>query len=326
MDPYRIQGPAKISFSGGRTSGFMLWSILRAWDGKLPDDVRVAFANTGKEREETLRFVHEIETRWSIPITWLERRAFSGDVDGDGPSYRVVTFETASRDGAPFRQLIVERNFLPNPVTRFCTQELKIRVMKAWMMAQGHEHWTNVIGLRADEPKRVARMRASEGRDRWDVAMPLATAGVRVADVDAFWAAQPFDLGLEKWEGNCDLCFLKGRAKRTRIMRDRPDLASWWIGIEHIALRAREPGTTTAKVIDYVEDPGAPSLPFDPTFLRRVVPAKPLRLDASGHFRYDAPAYEDLLTISQHPMLDLSLDDLEGEAVDDIGDCFCNAA
>jgi hypothetical protein len=65
-NPYLIEGPALISFSGGRTSGYMLWQILDAHGGTLPDDVHVCFANTGKEREETLRFVHECETRWGV--------------------------------------------------------------------------------------------------------------------------------------------------------------------------------------------------------------------------------------------------------------------
>lgn len=50
-EPFFVTGPALISFSGGRTSAYMLWRILEAHDGTLPDDVHVTFANTGKERE-----------------------------------------------------------------------------------------------------------------------------------------------------------------------------------------------------------------------------------------------------------------------------------
>jgi hypothetical protein len=34
---------------------------------------------------------------------------------------------------------------------------------------------------------------------------------------------------LQPHEGNCDLCFLKGRRKLVNLIRDRPDLAAWWI-------------------------------------------------------------------------------------------------
>jgi len=51
----------------------MLWNILQAHGGALPADIRVCFANTGKEREETLRFVHECETRWGVRVHWIER-------------------------------------------------------------------------------------------------------------------------------------------------------------------------------------------------------------------------------------------------------------
>lgn len=211
--PFAIDGPALISFSGGRTSAYMLRRIL---DEGLRPDVRVAFANTGKERSETLDFVHECETRWGVPIAWLEY-----------PGKR-VTYETASRDGAPYAELIAKRKFLPNPVTRFCTTELKIRRIKAFMLAEGFEHWTMVIGIRADEPSRVAKLRAPT-KERWENALPLAEAGVIETDVLRFWKSQPFDLQLRTWEGNCDLCFLKGESKIRRIMEDRPDLVSWWI-------------------------------------------------------------------------------------------------
>jgi len=32
--------------------------------------------------------------------------------------------------------------------------------------------------------------------------------------------------------GNCDLCFLKGRKKKLSLIRERPDLAEWWIDQE----------------------------------------------------------------------------------------------
>ena len=77
-DPFFLRGPALVSFSGGRTSAYMLWRILQAHGGTLPDDVVVAFANTGKEREETLRFVHECGSRWNVPIRWIEYRVDTG--------------------------------------------------------------------------------------------------------------------------------------------------------------------------------------------------------------------------------------------------------
>lgn len=217
MSPFAVDGPAVVSFSGGRTSALMLRRML---DEGLRPDVHVLFANTGKEREETLQFVHDCERHWGARVRWLEWDAAS--------KYREVTFETASRDVRPFAELIAKRRVPPNPVARYCTQELKIRVMRDWMLAHGYQAWTMVVGLRADEPRRVSRMRASEGKERWDVAMPLADAGITNRDVVAFWQAQPFDLQLQPWEGNCDLCFLKSTGKKQRIIEDKPALAAWW--------------------------------------------------------------------------------------------------
>lgn len=221
-DPFVIDGPAVISVSGGRTSAYMLRRILDARDVCDEDDVHVLFANTGKEREETLRFINDVMGEWGVWIVWLERTP--------GGGYHVVTFDTASRHGEPFEALIHERKFLPNPVTRFCTQELKIRPMRDWMRAHGYEHWTNVVGIRSDEPRRVARMReaAAARSDQWDIALPLADGGVTLLDVEDFWSRQPFDLRLRPDQGNCDLCFLKGARKRARIAREEPERLIWW--------------------------------------------------------------------------------------------------
>jgi 3'-phosphoadenosine 5'-phosphosulfate sulfotransferase (PAPS reductase)/FAD synthetase len=276
-NPFRIEGPGMVSFSGGRTSALMLRRILDAYDDAMPSDVHVLFANTGKERAETLVFVHEVETRWKVPVVWLER--------DKGAGFRVVDFSSASRNGEPFSALISERQFLPNPVTRYCTQELKIHVMKKWMMAQGYDHWTNVVGFRADEPGRVSRAKAGEGKDRWDLSFPLSDAGVTQADVMAFWRCSSFDLNLRTWEGNCDLCMLKGTAKRKRIMRDRSDLAGWWMEMEMEPLQSKPSG---------------------------------------ARFRVDSPSYQELYHIAQRPMLPFEPSDIDGTSIDDLGDCVCH--
>lgn len=224
-DPFMITGPALVSFSGGRTSAFMLWRILQAHGGTLPADVVVTFANTGKERPETLRFVHECATRWAVPVVWLEWTAAA-------PGFVEVGFNSASRSGEPFSALISKKGYLPNAVTRFCTLELKVRVMKHFAQrGLGWKRWANVVGLRHDEGHRClkAYARNAANKEPFVTVLPLDKGRISRADVAAFWEAQPFDLGLRHYEGNCDLCFLKGRKKLTNIIRERPGVEKWWI-------------------------------------------------------------------------------------------------
>lgn len=237
-NPYLVTGPACLSFSGGLTSAYMVRKTLDAHNGRLPPDVHILFENTGKERPETLDFISECAVRWGAYVRWLER-----DPDAE-TGFREVDYETASRQGEPFAALNESKKYLPNSRARFCTQELKIEVMRGFMRAEGYDRWTNVVGLRRDEAKRVHDMR-SQDPDQWDLSFPLYEAGIRKLHIGEFWLTQPFRLALEPWEGNCDLCFLKGLKKRERIMRDRPDLVPWWADQEK-ARRARfhahEPG------------------------------------------------------------------------------------
>jgi 3'-phosphoadenosine 5'-phosphosulfate sulfotransferase (PAPS reductase)/FAD synthetase len=234
LDPFKITEPTCISFSGGRTSAYMLWRVLQS-NGGLPAEAIVCFANTGKEDEATLKFVQDCSERWKVEIHWLEFR------DAD-PAFDRVTFDTASRQGEPFEALIKKRNYLPNPVTRFCTVELKIRSIHKYLKSLGWHHNESMdwVGMRADEQRRAAKI-ADKSR------IPLVTAGITKSDISAFWKAQPFDLGLPNnngvtMHGNCDLCFLKGGAQVLSLIAEKPERAVWWARMEALALASKPSG------------------------------------------------------------------------------------
>ncbi len=286
-NPYLITGPALISFSGGRTSAYLLKHIIDAHGGTLPDNVHVGFCNTGKERQETLDFVQECGERWAARIVWLEY-----DPEAEHKT-AIVSHNSASRNGEPFAAVIRARSMLPNPTMRFCTIEMKIRRIAAYAKHfLGFKTWTSVVGLRADEMHRVQKQiaRAASGKDGKGLGipcMPLADAGVTKRDIQAWWAGQPFDLRLPNVNGttpagNCDLCFLKGEALIRGLLRGNPELATWWINQE-------------------INAPGKGKL----------------RKAEMALFRADRPSYAAMLDASQRQG-DL-IDFLEGDSID----CAC---
>lgn len=231
---FKIDSPTCISFSGGRTSAYMLWRVLQENNG-LPEEAIVCFANTGKEDEATLRFIDRCSKEWGVPIHWVERRF-------DEVGFERVTFETASRNGEPFEALIRKRNYLPNPVSRICTSELKIRAQSKYLASLDHfagETYSAIenlswVGIRADENRRAAKI-ADKSR------IPLWTAGVTKEVVGDFWREASFDLELPNndgvtMHGNCDLCYLKPAAQVLSLIQEKPDRATWWIKMEALAL------------------------------------------------------------------------------------------
>lgn len=243
-DPFRIDSPTCISFSGGRTSAYMLWRVLDA-NGGLPDVAQVCFENTGKEDPATLRFVRECGARWGVRVRWLEYRTALVPAD----RWAEVDFDSASRDGQPFEAAIRQRQFLPNPITRFCTVELKIRTAHRFLKSLGWTEWDQMVGIRADEQRRVSKIRARPSPEiaAETMTMPLADAGVTLADVHAFWSQQPFGLELQTVNGrtlagNCDLCYLKPAAQVMSLIAEKPDRAVWWARMEALALASTADG------------------------------------------------------------------------------------
>lgn len=241
MNHYYLNEPSAISFSGGQTSAMMLYECIQAHGGMLPNHVKVIFANTGKEAAlETLDFVRDCGEHWGVDIVWLECHARQG-VEGENKyvyETMQVDYGTASRNGEPFAKLIKARNFLPNPMMRFCTQELKIIPIHGYMTAlfpdeEKQKAWQNIIGIRADEPRRFAKSNTKNNH------MPMYHAGVTKEDVEAFWQKQNFRLQLQSINGvtsrgNCDLCFLKGSYQKQSLIRDNPASAEWWANQERL--------------------------------------------------------------------------------------------
>lgn len=233
-DPFKITGPTCISFSGGRTSAYMLWRVLQSNNG-LPSEARVLFCNTGKEEEATLQFVDRCSQEWDVPITWLEYR--------DPAMFEQVTFATASRKGEPFEAVIRQRGgYLPNRVARYCSSEMKTRTMHRYLKSLGWEEWDTFIGIRADEPRRVAKFRANPHPEYKgeEVHMPLAIKQVGSHDIADFWKASAFDLELpningKTMHGNCDLCYLKPASQILSLIQEKPERAIWWAKVEQQA-------------------------------------------------------------------------------------------
>ena len=245
-NPFEILDPTCISFSGGRTSAYMLYKVLEANNMELPENCVVCFANTGKEDEATLKFVHDCEVNWKVPIVWLEYE----DAEESKNRFKIVTYETASRNGEPFEAVIRKKNYLPNPVTRFCTIEMKIRTIANYLFSIGMcetrsaGEYMSWVGIRADEPRRAAKI----PRDR----TPLVTAGVSKEMIGEFWRNQPFDLELPNingvtYHGNCDLCFLKGASQTMSLIQEKPERALWWAKMEAVSLASKPDGARFRK-------------------------------------------------------------------------------
>ena len=218
----------QISFSGGRTSAYMLYKILEANNG-LPSNAKVIFTNTGREMEQTLDFVQECSNRWNFNIVWLEY-----DIVDTKNTFKIVNHNSASRDGEPFELLINRYGRLPNALQRFCTGVLKIQTAAKYLKSKGWHNWSNALGIRYDEKHRAK----TNFRDGFYPIFPLVNEKQTLEDIQSFWSKQSFDLNLpiikgKSLKGNCDCCFLKSEHILAMMFREHPQKAKWWIDMEN---------------------------------------------------------------------------------------------
>lgn len=245
--------PLVVSFSGGRTSAFMARALQIRYENKERELVFI-FANTGKERTETLDFVNECDKRWNLGVTWLEYdleyylihnnkeiliekkrldriiRKFKKVKFTFKSTFKIVSYETASRNGEPFEKMITKYG-LPNKALPHCTRELKGRTITRYLRTIGLKNgmYETAIGIRIDEAHRINWQTAK--RDRF--IYPLATDFRATKDfIRTWWDRQEFDLQLKDYEGNCDMCWKKSERKLLTMILEKPHLIEWWNEME----------------------------------------------------------------------------------------------
>lgn len=215
----------QISFSGGRTSGYMTKMLLDNFSHEY--DFIVTFANTGLEHEKTLNFVNNCDKYFGFNTVWLEAQVNHGERKGTG--FRIVNFETASRNGEPYEDM-VKKYGLPGVTHPHCTRELKLAPIRSYLKSIGINHTTipTAIGIRNDETRRI-----SPQAEAHNIVYPLIHMWPSdKQDVLDWWEDQEFDLDIEEWDGNCKLCFKKSLKKQFKQMDTDKQIIHWYKNLE----------------------------------------------------------------------------------------------
>lgn len=214
------------SVSAGYSS-VMMAIKMREW---YPDaDMVNIMANTSKEREESLVFMHECDRHYNLNLVWVE--ADINPENREGTRHIVKTFETLTRDGSVFEKGI-KKYGIPSVVNKWCNRELKLNPIHDYIKSIGwgkFGDYHTAIGFRIDE---IDRMSGKEIRDKHKLLYPLIEHNIDQRERNRFWAQQPIQIGMSAYKGNCDMCFEKTNRKLCTIFKEEPEYIRWWLEME----------------------------------------------------------------------------------------------
>ena len=146
--------PHIVKFSGGRSSGLLLFSLL---ENGLLDRERgdvIVFNNTSAEHPNTYRYVQDCmraSRAYGIPFFQIEFQTYEDARQGEWirlPTYRLVNDRPKSNTnpdgyhwrGEAFEELLSWTGYVPNQFNRICTHHLKLDVtrnfLKDWLASK----------------------------------------------------------------------------------------------------------------------------------------------------------------------------------------------
>lgn len=140
--------PHVVKFSGGRSSGLLLFILLESGLLKAERGDVVVFNNTSAEHPKTYQFVARckriVEERYGIPFFLIEFQTYEDARGGEWtrlPSYRLAKPSPWSESnpdgyrwkGETFEELLSWTGYVPNQFQRICTQHLKLRTTRAFL-------------------------------------------------------------------------------------------------------------------------------------------------------------------------------------------------
>ena len=139
--------PHVVKFSGGRSSGMLLFALL---ENGLLDPERgdvIVFNNTSAEHPDTYRFVRNCmltARHYEIPFFQVEFQTYEDARKGEWtrlPTYRLVNDQPKSSEndegflwrGEVYEELLSWAGYVPNQFNRICTRHLKLDVTRNFL-------------------------------------------------------------------------------------------------------------------------------------------------------------------------------------------------
>ena len=188
-----------LGISGGKDS-----AALAVFMRDRVPQMEYFFCDTGAELRETYEYLDKMEAFLGKPIARLN----SGR-----------TFE---------HWMEVYRGTLPSPQMRWCTKNMKLKPLEAWI---GDDPTYSYVAIRADEPREGYISR----RDNIVSVFPFKEHGIDLEGVQQILSDA--GLGLPKYyqwrsRSGCYFCFFQRKAEWVRLKDNHPDLWEKAVKIE----------------------------------------------------------------------------------------------
>lgn len=212
------------SISGGTTSSMMAY-ILETSEKYKHDNIVYAFANTSRERQETIDFLLDMQKHWGIKIYFIEG-VYSLKM-GVGVKHRIVEPQNLQMKGLLYYKAILHKNKgifkgLPFQDAPYCSEMLKVLPLKSFAKEYFNgEPFITSIGFRyEDMPKRISFPEIKEIKDKIYPIITDFEQPLRLSQIHKFFILQPFKLNLDRKKGNCRICWKKSNENIVEILKE----------------------------------------------------------------------------------------------------------
>jgi len=205
-----------VSFSGGRTSAYMVYLMEKMRSQGEISNVAYVFMDTGAEHPKTYEFIKNCVEHFDINLRCI--RTQIAMEFGTGPTYREVSLGECGPDLQPWIDM-TKKYGAPYTHGAFCTDRMKTTPYKKYCDDKfGAKNYITWLGIRSDETRRI-----NLARERYRYLAEISP--MTKVDINGWWMDMPFDLGIDDYLGNCVFCMKKSHNKIAAAMRTEPEMA-----------------------------------------------------------------------------------------------------